>query len=1789
MALTLGKGVFDQLDKNIKQMTDDHENGFAPQRPVGSAVRYLGDLPLLHWGLFQLFGTQLDVSEEVLGGAFAAAGRVLESAALPFDRWIVKKHEVAHDSFIIPPNLDETATTSNKVLVSMLAAWVFGINNELFPPGSWPWTLARETVFVASGMGKYTQMEMGRTYMSPQTGPIGFLVAAKLLTYINQPLSRAFAAKGLKTLTSNDFHKDWSLLVAEDRLLSQCLDHMVQGLQNLDDLDLNRVLTLFPKAQEDLIRDLVKGRNENETEPIHQVLAPVLAYHWQKQLKAKVEQTLRAYANPNAIADNVGKKAPAVSPKPSVSRTVSKRSPSTKAGSFPRPQKIVDLGYKASFSPDGKRLVFCRPQNKGLRVLELRNGKRTNLTSSGLDPAWSPDGRFIAYVERELDMRSEEVWLVAPDGKSPRKLADGGYPSWSGDGKLLYVHSRKTNSILAINMNNLDAEPKVFCDFSWSWYPAISPDGRRIAFGRVNALAIADRATRKAILKWATPGSPGLLPAWSPDGKQVAFGGFNNENLGLWVLDVETEKAVQVATGPYTMPAWSKDGTKLAFDFRSGNQREIWMVETKALAALKPSFPAKSNLNRLHLHDRQISDADLVQYLKEFRTLHELMLENTSISDASLARIKGFTSLQVLLLGNTNITDAGLGDLKDLAALKRLCLHNTRIGDAGLAKLQGLTSLESLCLHHTDITDAGLVHLQGLSSLKALHVNDTKVTGAAANALRRLLPNMAAVKLKPKPAQVKRPGSPLIDKTLPDTSRVSPVESNKADNATAKLKVLSESPAISDIVQIRTLIEAGADVNVRNRNGVTPLMMASKMGCVEVVKLLLKAKADVNARQSNGWSALFDAVAENYVEVVQCLTENGADINTRDSRGRTVLGFAAYLGYDAIVRILLENGAEVDIRYRRTQETPLIAACQEGRAGVVKLLLDHGADVNAQRTDGENALHMATWNEHADVVRILLPYNPTPNMRGPRVKTLLMWACEKNNLELFEALLELPVDVNAKNNQGSTALIVASLVGNSRMVAELLFRGADVHVKASDSGYSGQTALMAASLFGDPEVAKQVLSQSVGRAGMTQANVEGLSALDFAPVKSRLRVIQLLLDAGAHVNQQRSDGVTSLIIASQGGNIDVVKTLLDGGADVNLRANDGGTALIPASASGHAAIVALLLENGADVRAKRKGSTALIEASFNDHTDVVRILLIHGLDVDARSDTGLTALMAACGKGHIDTARALIELGANVNLKGHMDKTALMTASFEGRAEMVRLLVTSGAKVNVVTSDGKTSLLTGSHQGHLDVVKALLNAGAEGDTKDQLGRTALMEAAFLGHADIVRQLIEHGADVNLADKKKGTALIFAAMRGHVEAVEIILSKTVDVNARDLAGQTALMLATKRGYVEIINALLSHKADPNVKDQAGYPILTYAIRLNHLPIIKSLVRHGADVNAQGPTQSTPLMAASVLGFDPIVDFLIVNGADVHAKIDLGLNSLMSAAMHGHAATVRKLLDYGADINAQADSLDALLMATYKGSTDTVKVLLEYAINRDIPLSSVDTALIDAARRGYLEIVVLLLKYGANIPIVAIDLIEPIIRLASGNEAFKKRLHEKLKQTQKAWLDNGMPISPAEVKAYYEKVRDGRYKEDVKVEFSLIDLQPAEFDPSLVGENETRQDAAQRVAAELKKRIAAGESFSQLAQEHSHGSRGFRGGLWGPIPPTSLNPPWDALAARALEMQAEEVDGPIIMKEHVFLLKLNQIHEEKSQSLQEVRGLLEKELRDDRRKKLENAIRKTRNVQ
>jgi hypothetical protein len=111
---------------------------------------------------------------------------------------------------------------------------------------------------------------------------------------------------------------------------------------------------------------------------------------------------------------------------------------------------------------------------------------------------------------------------------------------------------------------------------------------------------------------------------------------------------------------------------------------------------------------------------------------------NSEITGAALAHVKGLYSLEGLELSGTKITDDDLAHLTGLSNLQWLYLDNTKISDKGLAHLQGLANLDVLALNKSEVTGPGLTNLKGLRQLRVVNLSDCKISDAALESIRSL-------------------------------------------------------------------------------------------------------------------------------------------------------------------------------------------------------------------------------------------------------------------------------------------------------------------------------------------------------------------------------------------------------------------------------------------------------------------------------------------------------------------------------------------------------------------------------------------------------------------------------------------------------------------------------------------------------------------------------------------------------------------------------------------------------------------------------------------------------------------------------------------------------------------------------------------------------------------------------------------------------------------------------------------------------------------------------------------
>jgi serine/threonine protein kinase len=247
-------------------------------------------------------------------------------------------------------------------------------------------------------------------------------------------------------------------------------------------------------------------------------------------------------------------------------------------------------------------------RSSGIEILDIESGKTRLLVSSGKDPAWSPDGRYIAFIREAYEeegwvrfegepcmpviWRWDEVWLIPTTGEEPRRLTRGnyfsssGWPIWANDSRRLFFISRGEGKLCSIRVDDPNAKPEEIVSVdNHGTYPCVSPDEKYVAYALGNKLIIKEMSSGSVVTEWTAPGpEKGMLVRWSPDGKEVFLSGYHDSDLGLWSFDVERQEAWQIFDAPAIMGTLSPDQSRMAVELRQPFG-EIW------LAKLNPTIP----------------------------------------------------------------------------------------------------------------------------------------------------------------------------------------------------------------------------------------------------------------------------------------------------------------------------------------------------------------------------------------------------------------------------------------------------------------------------------------------------------------------------------------------------------------------------------------------------------------------------------------------------------------------------------------------------------------------------------------------------------------------------------------------------------------------------------------------------------------------------------------------------------------------------------------------------------------------------------------------------------------------------------------------------------------------------------------------------------------------------------------------------------------------------------------------------------------------------------------------
>ena len=327
---------------------------------------------------------------------------------------------------------------------------------------------------------------------------------------------------------------------------------------------------------------------------------------------------------------------------------------------------------------------------------------------------------------------------------------------------------------------------------------------------------------------------------------------------------------------------------------------------------------------------------------------------------------------------------------------------------------------------------------------------------------------------------------------------------------------------------IRQLVAYGADVNAKESwMGETALRWAAAANNAAAVRALVELGAAVSARSATvsypeqkpaepsnyvasfvpkgQWTALMYAARENAIDAAKALLDAGADINVQDPEGVTPLLEAILNVHYDLAKVLVERGADPKIADKAGM-TPVFAVVEmrtptwersrprlEERGEIdgpalIGLLIDRGADPDAALTgrqlsryhgggsaafaQGTTALMQAVRFKHLDLARLLLERGADVTRKQNDGTTALMIAAgvkyaitqegDPDNMgtaadahDIVKLIVERGADVNLANDRGETALYGASFLGNDQVIKYLVERGARVDVKTK----TGRTIL----------------------------------------------------------------------------------------------------------------------------------------------------------------------------------------------------------------------------------------------------------------------------------------------------------------------------------------------------------------------------------------------------------------------------------------------------------------------------------------------------------------------------------------------------------------------------------------------------------------------------------------------------------------------------------------------------------------------------------------------------------
>ncbi|MGL5721965.1 MAG: ankyrin repeat domain-containing protein, partial [Brevinema sp.] len=399
---------------------------------------------------------------------------------------------------------------------------------------------------------------------------------------------------------------------------------------------------------------------------------------------------------------------------------------------------------------------------------------------------------------------------------------------------------------------------------------------------------------------------------------------------------------------------------------------------------------------------------------------------------------------------------------------------------------------------------------------------------------------------------------------------------------------LIEAATANDLDTVRRLIRGQKlDPDTTYNYSLTPLQIAVSNNNAEMLQFLIRQKANVNL-VNNRTTALHIAGDLRRIEMIALLYRAKANPSVVNSQGVTPLQLAANKEDMQVMQALMVTNNLRDISANN-----LIFAVAKNNSSRVKSLLNENMLTYNLDRNGYLPLHYAAVLSTPEVLAQLLPYYDI-NARTHSGSTAIMLASQNNRADLIPLLVEWRASLSEKNSQGNTPLHLA-VMNNAVNAANVLIQ---LNAPTREVNQQGQIPL---------DIAQDPLKE------ILRANYDLPVAVD----RGNTTVVRRLLRAGAFVNIAHTFGNRPLHIAVEKGHVETAKALIEAKADINITNDYGNAPIHVAATTGNMQMLDLLVKSRARINDRNRSLELPIQlAMANNHREAVILLKNLGSEIN---------------------------------------------------------------------------------------------------------------------------------------------------------------------------------------------------------------------------------------------------------------------------------------------------------------------------------------------------------------------------------------------------------------------------------------------------------------------------------------------------------------------------------------------------------------------------------------------